>query len=304
MQKYLSEYGSGYRYPAAPEPEDRCCAFLNDRLVVKNRADAPEHEISQRRVSGADLIPRAGEIREALGNCSDGVDQSLFQYVGELNGELFYAVSFPANRDVPEGYTARGIRELYGVLGRKAAFLAGQGYQLLDWDESTRFCSRCGEQTVQSESERVKICPSCSLHQYPRVSPAMIVAVIRNDTLLLARSSRWRNGFYSVLAGFVEPGESLEECVHREVQEEVGIQITNLRYFGSQPWPFPHSLMVGFTADWAGGEITPDPEEIADAYWCGPDKLPLIPGPISLARQLIDWFVQTHSPIRPGSGHH
>jgi NAD+ diphosphatase len=126
---------------------------------------------------------------------------------------------------------------------------------------------------------------------FPDVSPAIIVAVIRDERILLARASRFPKQMYSVLAGFVEPGESLEECVRREEREEVGVEVTNIRYFGSQPWPFPHSLMVGFTADHAAGEISADGKEIVDAGWFTADHLPQIPGKISIARKLIDWFV-------------
>jgi NAD+ diphosphatase len=131
-------------------------------------------------------------------------------------------------------------------------------------------------------------CPVCGLLAFPRVAPAIIVRVTRGDEILLAHGRRFPSTIYSVLAGFVDPGESLEECVHREVREEVGIEVTPPRYFGSQPWPFPHSLMVGFTAEWAGGELSPDPEEIADAGWYRADALPELPPSISIARRLID----------------
>jgi NAD+ diphosphatase len=119
----------------------------------------------------------------------------------------------------------------------------------------------------------------------------VIVAVIRGKRILLARARRFPPGFYSVLAGFVEPGETLEECVSREVREETGIEVKNLRYFASQPWPFPHSLMVAFTAEHAAGEITVDPSEIVEASWYSADALPHLPDPITVARKLIDWFV-------------
>jgi NAD+ diphosphatase len=137
-----------------------------------------------------------------------------------------------------------------------------------------------------------KLCPKCGLLSFPRLSPAIIVAVVHGSKILLARANHFADGFYSVLAGFVEPGETLEECVRREVQEEVGLQVKNIRYFGSQPWPFPHSLMIGFTAEFAGGHITIDGAEIADAAWFSPADLPRIPGEISIARRLIDWFLE------------
>ena len=135
-------------------------------------------------------------------------------------------------------------------------------------------------------------CPGCGLTAFPKISPAVIVLVEKEGKLLLARGRRFALPFYSVLAGFVEPGESLEDTVHREILEEVGIRVKNVRYFGSQPWPYPDSLMIGFTAEYAGGEIKEDPEEILDAAWFAPDDLPSIPGKVSIARKLIDWFVE------------
>jgi NAD+ diphosphatase len=143
-----------------------------------------------------------------------------------------------------------------------------------------------------SQTERAKECPKCGLLHFPRLAPAIIVLVERGNELLLARSRHFMPGMYSVLAGFVEPGESLEEAVVREVREEVGISVKDIKYFGSQPWPFPHSLMVGFTATYGCGEITIDDTEIEDAGWFTADKLPRIPGKISIARKLIDWFVE------------
>ena len=142
--------------------------------------------------------------------------------------------------------------------------------------------------------ERAKICLKCGLINYPRISPAIIVAVVKKNQILLARSERFPTGFYSVLAGFVEPGETFEDCVKREVKEEVGLDVKNIRYFGSQPWPFPDSLMVGFTADYDGGKILIDKTEIKDAGWFTAHDLPQIPGKISIARRLIDWFVQNY----------
>ena len=130
---------------------------------------------------------------------------------------------------------------------------------------------------------------------YPRISPAVIVAVVRDKRILLARSTRFTSSFHSVLAGFVETGETLEDAVRREIFEEVGIQVRNIRYFGSQPWPFPDSLMVAFTAEYAGGEITLDDNEIVTADWYSAAELPRVPGKISIARRLIDWFTETYS---------
>jgi NAD+ diphosphatase len=142
--------------------------------------------------------------------------------------------------------------------------------------------------------ERAKQCTACSSRVYPRISPAVIVAITREDKLLLARASRFKTGMHSVIAGFVEPGETLEECVRREVSEEVGLEIKNIRYFSSQPWPFPDSLMIAFTAEYSSGEITVDNSEIVEANWYKADELPEIPGKASVARKLIDWFCENH----------
>jgi NAD+ diphosphatase len=145
--------------------------------------------------------------------------------------------------------------------------------------------------------ERAKRCPACNLHAWPRVSPAVIARVTRGNEILLARGRRFPDPIYSVLAGFVDPGESLEEAVVREIREEVGVEVTDLCYFGSQPWPFPHSLMVGFTARWAGGEIRIDEEELVDAAWFDVDALPPVPPRLSIARRLIDDFVASPSRV-------
>jgi NAD+ diphosphatase len=141
------------------------------------------------------------------------------------------------------------------------------------------------------EGERAKKCPLCGLVNYPRIAPAVIVLVTRGDEVLLARANNFPAAFYSTLAGFVEPGETLEEAVRREVGEEVGITLDNIKYFGSQPWPYPHSLMIGFTADYAGGDIQVDGRELSDAAWFTRDNMPQIPPKLSIARSLIESYL-------------
>jgi len=188
----------------------------------------------------------------------------------------------------------KGIRDLFGQVAEELVGLAGRAGQIMRWDEAHQFCGRCSEAMEDKPDERAKSCPSCGLVNYPRISPAIIVAVVKAGQLLLARAARFPTRFYSVLAGFVEPGESLEACVVREVKEEVGIDVRDIRYFGSQPWPFPDSLMVGFTAAYAGGDITLDEKEILDAGWYTPDEIPQVPGKFSIAGRLIEWFLQNH----------
>jgi NAD+ diphosphatase len=193
----------------------------------------------------------------------------------------------------PAGLEFADLRGLWGLLPEEEFWLAGRAFQIMDWDRTHLFCGRCGAPMQAKRDERAKLCPACGLLSYPRVAPAIIVAVVRGDALLLARARRFPTAMYSVIAGFVDAGESLEECVHREVREEVGLAVRDLAYFASQPWPFPHSLMVAFTARHAGGEIRIDGREIVDAGWYRAGSLPRIPERISVARRLIDWFVET-----------
>ncbi|WP_088188105.1 NAD(+) diphosphatase [Desulfosporosinus sp. FKA] len=215
------------------------------------------------------------------------------QQIEGLDGHLLNVAELSQETIVPREMTCVNLRQLLGKVPDELFFLAGKASQLLFWDHTHQFCSRCGGQTEYKHDERAKICPACGFVNYPRISPAIIVAIIKGHDILLAKGSRFQGGFYSVLAGFVEPGETFEECVQREVGEEVGIKVKNIKYFGSQPWPFPDSLMVGFTAEYASGDINIDNKEIIDAGWFTSEKLPLIPKTGSIARRLIDWFVES-----------
>ncbi|HEY7036027.1 MAG TPA: NAD(+) diphosphatase [Thermomicrobiales bacterium] len=217
-------------------------------------------------------------------------------YLGAFTGRHCYAAEIAAEIEPPPGATFRNLRTLYGRVSDDLFALAGRAAQIVEWDRSHQFCGRCGTPTEYAIGERAKKCPACGLLSFPRLSPAIIVLVERGDEVLLARGTGFPGGMYSTLAGFVEPGESLEEAVHREIFEEAGISLTDLRYFGSQPWPFPHSLMIGFTAQYAGGEIVIDPTEIADARWFTVDTLPEVPQKLSIARRLIDSYVAKHGP--------
>ena len=214
------------------------------------------------------------------------------QYLGSLNGLPCYAAEINNNK-ISENFALKGLRELFfGRLEEEFVWIAGRANQLVDWNRSHQFCGRCGHPTRDAQNERAKSCPRCGLFNYPRISPAVIAAVFKGNQILLANNRRFKTGYYSVLAGFVEPGESLEECVAREIKEEAGIAVKNIRYFASQPWPFPNSLMVGFLADYAGGKIKVDKTEINHAGWYTADNLPSIPPRITIARQLIDCFVK------------
>jgi NAD+ diphosphatase len=216
-------------------------------------------------------------------------------YLGRLNGRHCYALEVPGGVTVPDGLTFEGLRQVYGRLDEDLFSLAGRALQIIDWDRTHQFCGRCGSRTRTHPTERAKECVECGLLHFPRLAPAIIVLVQRNAELLLARARRFPTVMYSTLAGFVEPGETLEEAVIREVKEESGITIKDIRYFGSQPWPFPHSLMVGFTAKYASGEIKLNDEENLDMGWFTAENLPQLPGKMSIARKLIDWFIETQS---------
>ena len=245
--------------------------------------------------SGYKLLVQTGEeklfipfIRDFSGLNLDVVRK---RFIDHLDGLPCYEAECAPDVEAPEGMSFEGLRPLFGHLDEGFFQLAGRALQIMEWDRTHQFCSRCGRPSRDKEDETAKICDSCGFVSFPVVSPAIIVAVSRGKEILLARASRFPQNTYSVLAGFVEPGESLEECVRREVREEVGVEVKNIRYFGSQPWPFPNSLMIGFTADYAGGEIRTDGREILDAGWFRAGSFPQIPGKISIARRLIDHFL-------------
>ncbi len=215
-------------------------------------------------------------------------------FIGEVDGEGWWAVDVPHGEDPSYGASV-DLRRYYGSAPEHHWVAAGRGVQLVEWARTHRFCGRCGEPTELADGERAMKCPACGLLCFPRLSPAIITLVTRGDgddqEALLARGVQFPMPMYSCLAGFVEPGETLEECVHREIHEEVGITVRNPQYVASQPWPFPNSLMLGFTAEYDSGDIVCDPTEIVDANWYRRDDLPMIPPGISIARRLIDDWV-------------
>ena len=212
-------------------------------------------------------------------------------YLGRLAGVGCWAAEAPRDAEAPAGMRWEGLRALFSVLEDTHFALAGRAVQLLDWDRSHQYCGRCGTPTAAKSDERARVCPACGLAAYPRIAPAVMALVRRGRRILLGRSPHFPPGMYSALAGFVEPGETLEQCVAREVAEEVGVQINNIAYFASQHWPFPHSLMIAFVCDWAAGEIRPRLEEIEAADWFDVLQLPKLPSKISIARRLIDAVV-------------
>jgi NAD+ diphosphatase len=222
-----------------------------------------------------------------------GLSSIRERYLGVLTGSNCYYAEVSENSPIPSKMGFYELRYLHGRLAEPMFAIAMKAVHLLEWEKKTRYCGRCGREMASSKEMNARECSNCGMLIFPRISPAVIVLVEKNGQVLLTRSPSFNADFYSVLAGFVEPGETLEDTVHREIEEEVGIKVRNVRYFGSQPWPFPDSLMIGFTAEYLSGEIRIDKAEISEAGWFYPDKLPTIPGKISIARRLIDWFIET-----------
>jgi len=231
-------------------------------------------------------------IPEYKGLSNHGIVPEHIQYMGSYNNIPCYASEISEQDEIPEFFSLHLPLSLVSKIDEDLVLLAGLANQLVNWSRNHRFCGKCGNLTKDKKDERAKICSDCDQIYYPRLSPAIIVAVLKDDKILLAHSQRFPSKFYSVLAGFVEPGENLVECVKREVREEVGIEVKDIKYFGSQPWPYPDSLMIAFTAEYDGGEIKVDETEITDAGWFAREDIPRIPPSISIARKLIDWFLK------------
>lgn len=208
-------------------------------------------------------------------------------YLGTLGGVPCLAAEADPDDEGPDGWTATNLRGLFGRLSEAQYSLAGYASQVLYWRRTSVFCPVCGHRTEAKEGDWGRKCPECGHVGYPHISPATLILVHDGPRLLLAQKPGWGTR-WSILAGFVEPGESLEDCVRREVEEEVGVTLGAVAYAGSQPWPFPHQLMVGFTAEYAGGELNPDGTELERAAWFTRETLPDLPPPVSLSRQMID----------------
>jgi NAD+ diphosphatase len=212
-------------------------------------------------------------------------------YFGSYQGLPCFAVNYESEAALPEGTEWIGLRSI--LVEQEAPFftMAGRGKQILEFNLANRFCGKCGHPTSSHAHEIALHCPGCSHVMYPHVSPCMIVLVTRGEELLLARSARFPNAMYSTLAGFIEPGETIEQAVHREVAEEVGVSIRTPRYFASQSWPFPHQLMIGFHAEYDSGEIRIDDDEIVDARWWHYSALPLTPTKAAMSGMLIADYI-------------
>jgi NAD+ diphosphatase len=262
-----------FLYPAGkPSPDKEGVIFLftrNRELLV--HLDATDH-----------FVPLCSSIG------IPATEQLFFGELPEFNCFTAYA------DDVPPGNTLRHlqIRDALALSGQELYTLLARAHKLCHWNHRNRFCGACGTPTQILDTETARKCANCGEIYYPVIAPAVITAITRGEQILLAANRSFRPGLYSIIAGFVEAGESLEDAVQREIREEVGIKVKNIRYFDSQSWPFPNSLMIGFTAEYAAGEIIPDGTEIIDAQWFSPDQLPELPSNVSISRRIIDAVIQ------------
>ena len=221
-------------------------------------------------------------------------DLCASHFLGELGGETC-GVHLLSRQWEFAGCEWRGLRSLLGEVDELHFSLAGRAMQVINWDSDHRFCGRCGSATEFHERDRARVCPRCQLAVYPRISPCVIMLVTRGEECLLARHAQHRHGRHTALAGFIEPGETAEQALVREVREEVGLEVGACRYMGSQSWPFPGQLMLGYLAEWAGGVLAPDREEIAEADWYHFSDLPAIPPAQTLSGQLIRTFARENN---------
>jgi len=258
---------------ASPADSALVFAFHQGRLLVRRTDEHAE-------------APRYGDVASVLEGATAGI------YLGKLDEQACFVMPLESEPEPPAGFAFAGLRELFGRLEEPVHGVAGRAFQTVEWYLNHAFCGRCGTPTELVAKERARGCPKCGATYFPRINPAVIMLVERDGLMLLARNKLFRGPFYSCLAGFVEPGESLEEAVAREVLEEVGVEVEEISYIASQPWPFPSQLMIGFTARHRSGEIKVQDSEILDAGWFSAGELPEMPGRFSLARRLIDGFLE------------
>lgn len=253
-----------------PHPKTTNLLFNEDRLWVRRQPD--------------------GAVDPLWSDAGPLVCDAIAELAGTLGDRAVRAVDHTGIAP-PDSAEPLGLRDLFDIVAPELYHVAGSGQQLLHWRRTHRFCGGCGHPMVRHATERAMQCPACKHLAYPRINPVVITRVTRGREILLARRATGLTSFYSVVAGFVEAGETLEQAVAREIHEEVGLCVRDIRYFASQPWSFPNNLMIAFTAEWAAGEVRPDGVEIAEAGWFAPERLPPIPHPISISRRLIDAHV-------------
>jgi NAD+ diphosphatase len=259
--------------PSGKTEEDIWFVFYKGSIVTRSEGD----ELG---------FPRYSEIKSVEGRLEN------INYLGRLDGVQCFAGELM--EDELQGFDFMELRAVFAMIEEELVRAISKGSMLIYWDKNTKHCGRCGSRNKMKHDERAKLCPSCGFVSYPAASSAVIVAITKGDQLLLAHNKNFKNGMYSVVAGFVELGETFEECVKREIFEEVGIEVKNIKYFASQPWPFPNSQMVAFTAEYAGREIQVDNIEIEHAAWFKVNELPQVPGKVSVAGKLIHWFIDNN----------
>lgn len=213
-------------------------------------------------------------------------------FLGQLGKRSCFAIETLEEIILPEDFEFIPLYEIGALLEEELFLIAGRANQILNWDNTHRFCGKCGSKAENKKDELAKVCPNCNHVMYPVICPAIIVAVTKGDEILLAHNKGFKNNMYSLIAGFVEAGEDLKSTVKREVFEEVGIKVKNITYYKSSPWSFPNSLMIGFFAEYESGEINVDGNEIVHADWFRKDNFPNIPNKFSLARKLIDKYIE------------
>ncbi len=271
------KYTPAYLPPDTSEESSWALILIGKKILMckaDNKLTIPEHS----EVLG--IIPK---------------DDSML-YIGRYDGHDCYCMRFNELPELPEYLELVEIMEITKLSGDNGLFiLAGAANHILHWSSMNQYCGCCGNKTIDKKEERAKVCTVCGNIVYPRIAPATITAIFHEDKILLAHNRNFRNDLYSLIAGFVEPGETLEQCVEREVLEEVGIKVKNIRYFNSQPWSFPDSLMIAFIAEYESGEIRVDNTEIMDAAWFTADILPEIPSNDSIAGKIIRWYREQYT---------
>lgn len=255
-------------------PSTFCFVFYKDQLLLKKDKDTKYH------------IPYGHELPFK-------VSLSLYKIhdVTLPSGTTIQTMSVEQPITENREWIMCGLRTSFNYISVEDYQAAGKAYQILYWDKHSLFCPACGTAT-QQHTAIMKKCPNCGYELYPPISPAIIVLVQREEEILLVHAHNFKGTFYGLVAGFLEAGETLEQCVKREVLEETGLQIKNIHYFASQPWPYPSGLMVGFTAEYQSGEIKLQKDELSAGAFYSKENLPEIPQRLSIARQLIDWWLK------------
>lgn len=267
-------YDNQYK-PVLPTPESILLCYRGRQVCVKTGEDG---RIAFPRFREAEEITKPGELYEN------------YQYLFSIDGEGYYLGSLPGVEKFP-GYTLEDMQTLRRVYPKHLAFAGVSGWQLYRWYESRKFCGRCGKRMIHDRKERMMRCPECGHMEFPKICPAVIIAVTDGDKILMSKYAGREYKKYALLAGFNEVGETIEETVHREVMEEVGLRVKNLRYYKSQPWAFTDTLLMGFFCELDGdARIRLDREELALAEWFDRQEMPVEPDGVSLTNEMMMVF--------------